>query len=200
MTPRQKKDVRPAIELHDPQSIKALTHPARLAVLDELFAGRELTATECAEIVGLSPSAMSYHLRALEKVGIVERADASGDGRQRPWRAAGSKLTVTTDQSLVAFAAGAVVGKTVADRLNQGFARWMERTPTEDPAWRDVGGISSALVWLTHEDAEHVEKIITDLIDEYRGRSATDHPDGARRVRIGLLLYPNDEAQPARDA
>ena len=170
-----------------------MAHPARLAVIDELFAGRELTATECAEIAGLSPSAMSYHLRALEKVGIVERAEATGDGRERPWRAAGSKLMVTSDQSLVAFAAGAVVGRSVADRLSAGFAKWIERTPTEDPEWRDVGGISSALVWLTHEDTEVVEKTIGDLIDKYRGRSATDHPDGARRVRIGLLLYPNDE-------
>jgi hypothetical protein len=31
------------------------------------------------------------------------------------------------------------------------------------------------------------------MIDNYRGRSASDHPDGARRVRIGLLVYPNDE-------
>ena len=52
--------------LTDPRAIKALAHPARLAVIDELFAGRQLTATECAEIAGLSPSAMSYHLRALE--------------------------------------------------------------------------------------------------------------------------------------
>lgn len=194
MTPGKNKPAqRPAIELHDVKSIKALAHPARLAVIDELFAGRELTATECAEIAGLSPSAMSYHLRALEKVGIVERAEASGDGREHPWRAAGSKLTVTSDQSLVAFAAGAIVGRTVADRLREGFAAWIARTPNEDPAWRDVGGISSALVWLTHDDAVGVEKAITDLIDTYRGRSAGDHPDGARRVRVGLMLYPNDE-------
>lgn len=194
MTARKKKQpTRPPIELHDPRSIKALAHPARLAVIDELFAGRELTATECAEIAGLSPSAMSYHLRALEKVGIVERADASGDGRERPWRAAGSKLTVTSEESLVALAAGAVVGRTVADRLNAGFARWMERTPSEDQGWRDVGGISSALVWLTHDDAAQVEKVIMGLIDKYRGRSATDRPDGARRVRVGVLIYPNDE-------
>ena len=59
------------VVLSDPRAIKALAHPARLAVIDELFAGRELTATECAQVAGLSLSAMSYHLRALEKWGIV---------------------------------------------------------------------------------------------------------------------------------
>ena len=196
MPPRAKKPpARPAIELKDAKSIKALAHPARLAVIDELFAGRELTATECAEVAGLSPSAMSYHLRALEKVGIVERAESTGDGRERPWRAAGSKLSVTSggDESLVAFTAGAVIGRTVAERLGRGFAAYLNRVPNEDPDWRDVGGISSALVWLTHDEAGEVEKSVADLIDRYRGRSAEEHPDGARRMRVGFLFFPNEE-------
>jgi DNA-binding transcriptional ArsR family regulator len=194
-TRKKKPAVRPAIELRDAASIKALAHPARIAVIDELFSGRELTATECAEIAGLSPSAMSYHLRALEKVGIVERAEPTGDGRERPWRAAGSKLSVTSggDDSMFAFAASAVIGNSVADRLRAAFGAWLARTPNEEPQWRDVGGISSALVWLTHEEAGEVEKAVTELIDEYRGRSAEHHPDGARRLRAGFLLFPNEE-------
>ena len=194
-TRNKKPPARPAIELKDPASIKALAHPARLAVIDELFAGRELTATECAEVAGLSPSAMSYHLRALEKVGIVERAESTGDGRERPWRAAGSKLSVTSGggDSLVAFAAGAVIGKSVADRLSAAFADWLARSPNDDPKWRDVGGISSALVWLTTDEARAVEKAVADMIDQRRGSSAEDHPDGARRLRVGFLLFPNEE-------
>ena len=65
------------VVLRDPRAIKALAHPARLAVIDEFFAGRRLTATECAEIAGLSASAMSYHLRALEKWGIIRRSEAT---------------------------------------------------------------------------------------------------------------------------
>src|ERR1700710_2078089 len=85
---------RDPVKLTDPKAIRALAHPARLAVIEELYSGRELTATECGEIAGLGPSAMSYHLRSLEKVGIVERADSGGDGRERPWRAAGGYLQV----------------------------------------------------------------------------------------------------------
>ena len=80
--------------LTDPQAIKALAHPARLTVLDALTEGEELTATECAEVAGISPSAMSYHLRALEKWGFVERAETSTDGRERPWRSLGGRWSV----------------------------------------------------------------------------------------------------------
>jgi len=54
-------------------------HPARLALLEHLRNGGPATATECAGC-GLSPSATSYHLRALARAGLVEAAPGRGDG------------------------------------------------------------------------------------------------------------------------
>src|SRR5262252_1273011 len=73
------------LTLEDPGALRALAHPARLAVVDELYQGNERTSSELAELTGLSPSAMSYHLRALERWGIVERGTPRNDGRERPW-------------------------------------------------------------------------------------------------------------------
>ncbi|MDX6262847.1 MAG: hypothetical protein QOH84_4535, partial [Kribbellaceae bacterium] len=67
------------VVLTDPRAIRALAHPARQRIIDELYSGRVLTATECAELAGLTPSATSYHLRALERWGIIERAEGSTD-------------------------------------------------------------------------------------------------------------------------
>jgi DNA-binding transcriptional ArsR family regulator len=82
------------VVLTDPAAVRALAHPARLVVIDALYDGEVLTATECAERAGVTPSAMSYHLRALEKAGLVVRADPRGDGRERPWRRAATDLRV----------------------------------------------------------------------------------------------------------
>src|SRR5262245_66380927 len=101
----RKRDVR----LQTPGAVKALAHPARLAVVEELYQGAERTSSELAELTGLSPSAMSYHLRALERWGIVERAPARSDGRERPWRAAGRSLILESDSSPTAVAASAVI-------------------------------------------------------------------------------------------
>ena len=70
-----------AVVISDAAGVKALAHPARLAVIDVLYSGEILTATQCAEIAGITPSAMSYHLRALERHGIFFRAEGCGDGR-----------------------------------------------------------------------------------------------------------------------
>src|SRR3954451_81776 len=83
------------VRLEAPGAIRALAHPARLTIIDELYQGVERTSSELAELTGLTPSAMSYHLRALERWGIVQRAKPRGDARERPWRAAGRGLTVS---------------------------------------------------------------------------------------------------------
>ena|SRR5579863_2439561 len=68
----------------DPRHIRALAHPARLAIIDALAAGDELTATQCAELTGLSPSATAYHLKLLERYGFAETAPPRPDRRERP--------------------------------------------------------------------------------------------------------------------
>src|SRR5580700_6759038 len=89
---RSPEDAAP-YRFEDPRSIRALAHPARMAIIDALAAGDELTATQCAELTGLSPSATAYHLKFLERYGFAETAPARHDGRERPWRATGRQQT-----------------------------------------------------------------------------------------------------------
>src|ERR1700684_1608688 len=75
------------VQLTDPRMMRALAHPARMAIWQHLGLEGPATATECAAIAGLSPSACSYHLRTLARYGVVEEDLAhSADGRGRPWR------------------------------------------------------------------------------------------------------------------
>src|SRR6185295_20200504 len=71
------------------EALAALAVPARLALLNHLLAAGPRTASQCAPVVGETASNCSWHLRALEKVGLVERAaqEPGADARTRPWQA-----------------------------------------------------------------------------------------------------------------
>jgi Helix-turn-helix domain len=58
--------------LTNPRIMRALAHPARIVIWQHLGLEGPATATECAAVAGLSPSACSYHLRTLAKYGFVE--------------------------------------------------------------------------------------------------------------------------------
>ena len=197
MTPRRKKppEERPPVKLTDPRGIRALAHPARLAVIDELYTGRELTATECAEIAGLSPSAMSYHLRSLEKVGIVERAEPTGDNRERPWRAAGSYLQIdSTGGGAGELAAASALNTTVLGRTVELFDQYMARRSGESAEWLDAVEASYGQLWLTAAEAKEIGQQFLATAEKFRGRKADSgrRPPGARRMRLAVLLFPSD--------
>jgi DNA-binding transcriptional ArsR family regulator len=170
--------------------MKALAHPARLAALDALGEGREVTATECAEAAGISPSAMSYHLRALERWGFVERVPPSEDGRERPWRVVSEAFAITPMGGPAMHAATSAVLGTAFDRVQSEMSRWAGREREETDAWRGIGIAESSLVWLTTEEAKELRDLHAKFIESCHGRTVADHPDGARRVRALHVLVP----------
>jgi DNA-binding transcriptional ArsR family regulator len=189
-----------AVVLRDPRAIKALAHPARLVVIDEFFAGRKLTATECAEIAGLSASAMSYHLRALEKWGIVRRSVATGDGRERPWEAAGDRLMVDSAEPRASAAGEAMVVARLLDRQRADTLGWISDHDQAGPFWYDATAISTRVFWLDHDEAKQISDAIAALVAQLPRRSEADAPPGTQQVRVSYSVVPirtgADQAEP----
>jgi DNA-binding transcriptional ArsR family regulator len=177
---------KPVVVITDPRAIRALAHPARQRVIDELYNGKVLTATECAEIAGLTPSAMSYHLRALEKWGIIERADESGDGRERPWRARAASLRIDSTTAGAGRLAGHAIMRTAMTGVLEQF-----QDLADDDTWDDVSTLNRSRLWLTHEEAVRFSKELNDLVDRFKKkRTQSDHPAGARQSSSLYAVVP----------
>lgn len=180
-----------ALRVRDPRDIRALAHPARMAIIDALASGAELTATECAEVTGLSPSATAYHLKLLERYGFVGPAPARHDGRERPWRAT-DRGTVDIDTSTPAGAAAAsAVALAFIDRtraLAEAFVTGVHEEPEE---WQEVAFLGNADLWLTVEETRNVSAAFAAVLERFRGRARNERPDRSRRVRVMNVVFPH---------
>jgi DNA-binding transcriptional ArsR family regulator len=177
------------VKLEDPGALRALAHPARLVVVDELYQGNERTSSELAELTGLSPSAMSYHLRALQRWGVVEQSSPRKDGRERPWRAAGRTLSL--DPDTISTAALDVLAATTFQHLRDEFRRWALVEQQESKIWRDVAGISRSYLWLNEDEVARLDAELRAVMDKYVGdRDAAHHPEGTRRVFCLRAIVP----------
>jgi DNA-binding transcriptional ArsR family regulator len=178
------------VRLDRPGALRALAHPARLTVVEELYQGIERTASELAELTGLSPSAMSYHLRALERWGVLERAAARPDGRERPWRAAGRSLTLDSDAPRDAAAKDVIVAATL-EGLRDELRRWSLAPHGERERWHESTGMSRSILWLTPAEAEAFGAELREVVERHAaGRDAIHHPAGARRVACVVAVVP----------
>jgi DNA-binding transcriptional ArsR family regulator len=178
--------------------MRALAHPARLAILEEMINGRAGTATEFAEVCGLTPSATSYHLRALARAGLVEEAPGRGDGRERLWqRPAASvggfeldpNIYGDDEAKLAARDMIAVVLSREDARVRTFLATWAE----ESREWFDAIALGHGILMVTPEELSGLNDQILAMVQPYTRTRRTDPPPGARPVSVTYRAFPLPE-------
>lgn len=149
--------------------LKLLAHEARQRVIAEIYDGHELTATEAAEICGLTPSAMSYHLRMLQKAGVVVRAPGTGDGRERRYRQAAGALRVTGPGGSRADMQATVM--LWIESLSRAASRWL------DAGARGHGGMFTQALRLTDDQNADLVRDVQELYGRYAAISEDNGPE-----------------------
>jgi len=190
-------EYRDRVVLTDPRAIRALAHPARLAIIEALGPGEELTATELAAVTGLSPSATSYHLKALAKWGIVQAGEARADGRDRPWKATGRSVTVSARVPGSTAVAEVAIMNTFLDRNRVIATEFLEHQASEPPEWRDAAELASHDYWLTAAELAKAVQAMRDALAPYEQRRRDARPAGSRLVRIARIVAPRADSERA---
>lgn len=181
--------------LSDPKAMRALAHPARLAILNRLGADGSATATEVAEIAGITPSAASYHLRMLAKYGFVEDAPPRGDGRERLWRVTDKRMAIGVapgDRPDVREAKDLLIRAVRRDADGEA-ERALAAVAQEPDEWRDVIRFDRTLLRLDATEMARLGEEIEKLLAPYRARhrSEEDAPPGARVAEAQVNLFPH---------
>ncbi|MEE1619859.1 helix-turn-helix domain-containing protein [Zafaria sp. Z1313] len=182
----------------DPQSIRALAHPTRLALLDHLDSVEQATATECAEAIGESVASCSFHLRSLAQHGYIVPGERRG--REKPWKTPTTSRTQSIDPdapgSVHAVSALAALSvQRQAERLRD-YLRQAPSLPTSDV---DLAGFLSSTFYATPEEMRQLRDEIQQAIDRFQGRvrNPEARPAGARKAHLFAALNLAPQAEPA---
>ena len=181
------------IQLTDPQMMRALAHQARIAIWLHLGLHGPATATECAEVAGLSPSACSYHLRTLARYGFVEEDRASAaDGRERPWRARllAFEIQDRPDQPAVTQVASQLLVENMRASAEQIRAQYVARKAEYPADWRAAAGEMFSVAHVTPDELNQMRERVMEIMAPYVRLDPAERPTGALPVRIMLDLFP----------
>jgi DNA-binding transcriptional ArsR family regulator len=189
---------RHVVEIDDAVRIRALSHPARLAIIEHLDDGVTATATELAAIVGLSPSATSYHLRELARGGLIREAEGRGDGRERVWQGVADGFRYDSDDlgDDKRDDAYGLLGALMAwqDTQAQRFYAAMPGLPLD---WQDASNFFGARIVVTPAELRDLSAQIRTLIERYARGTRTEIPEDARIVSMvvrGMPQLTSDES------
>jgi predicted ArsR family transcriptional regulator len=177
----------------DAATLRALGHPVRLALLEQLVIHGPMTATQAGERLGETPGNCSFHLRHLAKHGFVEEA-GGGKGRARPWKLStlGMNITSDSDDPAAEIAADAVV-QMLQERELERLERWQRTRRSYPQGWRDAAIHAQTLAWLTPEEMQEVSDRVLELVMSLDRERLTDpslRPAGALPVEILAFGHP----------
>lgn len=179
----------------DASALKALAHPLRTAMLSRLLDHGSATATQLARELGESTGQTSYHLRQLERHGLVEDDPGHSGGRERWWRPVDmrARFSDLRDQPGGPAALATARQWALADRV-QTLTRWVTE-PEDDPAWADAASLAAGGGRLTPEEADALTSDLERVLRDHLDRAERAEGDGAprRRVRVYLDLVPVPE-------
>ncbi len=174
------------LRVSDPRALRALAHPLRLALLDRLMAFGEQTAAQCAEAVGSTASNCSYHLRALARVGLVERGEST-DGRERPWRSCATGLEFAGSEALAG--AAAAVDALALARDEELTRRALAAHAGQPPEWQAAETHHHYGLRLTAAELEELVGEIDRLVRPYISATRAEAPEGAEVAYLRLLAF-----------
>lgn len=179
-------------EVSDPRTLRALTHPVRIALIEELSLHGPLTATEAGERIGESPTTCSFHLRQLAKYGFVEEA-GGGKGRARPWRMTSIGMSISSGDDPATAAAAQALGRMLRERQLARYSHWLESRASYPRAWRRAANDSEYVFYLTVEELEQLNRELFAFLAPRVRERLTDpstRPPGALPIEMLLLAYP----------
>jgi DNA-binding transcriptional ArsR family regulator len=185
----------------DTRAMKALAHPLRAQLFNELTAHGPSTATALGVRVGESSGSTSYHLRQLARHGLVEELTDRGNGRDRWWRRVPGPITtrVTADDSPSDIAANRMMTSSFnafAEQLiREAIAREQSAVPIP---WSDATDLSAANLRLTATEAIELSDRLHEVLDAFRPLHDLDseEPDTERVfVRLAILPILDDETE-----
>lgn len=189
----------------DARTLRAMAHPLRIAIAEQLTVHGAMTATEVGDRLDESPANCSWHLRKLAEYGFVEEAEG-GTGRQRPWQMTHLGMTWGDEEDGPLGVDVQLAGRALTEvMVNRELGRLLEsqaRGPGEPVEWRKAANATQSMVWLTAEELDAANNAVREVLMAQWDRHANPElrPAGSRLCALvswGVPTYGLADETPA---
>lgn len=179
-----------------PETLRGLTHPIRLRLLELLQNEGPATATSLAARIGRSSGVTSYHLRVLADNGLIAEDTDRGNARDRFWRAAHRSMgfTVRMSENPGTEAANRYL-RIAAEEIHRRVLAGIDMfTSSPDEMATAPWMLNDWPLRLTVEEARELGTRISELANRYRREPGDPDPrPGTVRAYFQFQLLPDEE-------
>jgi DNA-binding transcriptional ArsR family regulator len=186
------------------ESLKSLAHPLRVRIYDELSSYGPMTASGLAERLGESSGSTSYHLRQLERAGLVREDETRGKGRERWWERRPGSIAIPDARELPPGSAERLAVRFLEEEWyrtrEQNLREFMAEGDTVFGAeWLDIATSDTINLRLTPEQLHGLVTDIDHVLAKYITAYKKTPSPGSRPVQIHVNAFPLVRGEPTED-
>ena len=184
----ERDDIPEVYELETLEQLRAIADELRSRIAEALI-HRAMTVTQLGELLGQAPAKIHYHVRELERVGLIRLVatrEKSGI-LEKYYRAVARSLTASkmlllnmpSDESLATM-------REFLDSISRGFLRATEFT-IRNQQWENpkVWGLNSTQIWITYEEMKALARRIQVEFDKYAAPRGIEGEEERTIVMMG---------------
>jgi DNA-binding transcriptional ArsR family regulator len=175
-------------------TLKALAHPLRVQIFDTLSIYGSFTASGLAERLGESSGATSYHLRQLEKHGLVREVAGKGTSRERWWERTPGSVNIGSPDATATPAgrsAATMIFRQMRYNEDKLLTDFVERAVDELPEeWHESAAVATLNTRLTAEQLQKFAVEVMALTEKYVMPFKHQNVPGARPVHVVFNAFP----------
>jgi DNA-binding transcriptional ArsR family regulator len=176
--------------LTDPEAMRALAEPVRLALLGRLRREGSATAAELSS--KLRTEGVEGHLEELERFGLVRRDAPSGR-----WEAVANGFVFEIPEDPEGQAAARRLSNVMLLNYVDLPRQWVaDEEPRLEVDWVRAAGLFNARVTVTPDELQELQEGLERLLEPFITRESAAVPAGAGRARV--LAYFMPEGAPTR--
>jgi hypothetical protein len=171
--------------LTDAGQLRAMAHPGRLELFEELSRHGPLTVAALADRLGADPAETLDALRELAGHGLVID---SGEA----WTTAGKGIFFEIPEEPETAAAARALSNVMLSRYADLPRRWIAQDePRLELDWARAAGMLNAGFAATVGELRAIQDQLEQILAPYTGRDNNDVPPNARRVRVLSYFLPS---------
>jgi DNA-binding transcriptional ArsR family regulator len=184
------------------EQVRAMADELRIRIVDQLLL-RPMTVTQVGEALGVAPNKIHYHVRELERLGLVILAETREKGGilEKYYRPVAKSFNVP-DDLLRAAPPDEIIGvvREFLQVVNQGLLDALRRASTDGVISEAVTGLSATSYWATDAEAKELGNQIYQLLQPYLNPRDVEGEHERRMVYFSHTLSSevNETQKPRR--
>ncbi|MGH2496854.1 MAG: helix-turn-helix domain-containing protein [Ktedonobacteraceae bacterium] len=178
-------------EIENIEQLRAIADVRRLRIID-LLQKQPMTVTQLGEMMGEAPAKMHYHVRELEKVGLLKLVETREKGGilEKYYQPVARELSV--DKALLSAPSdeSQAMLRALLGQITEGFLHEFRRS-TEQKSEKPEQGIGISRLYMTLDEQQQFWKQVAEISKPYETPRGNE---GERELFAAMLIYPESAA------